>query len=660
MNAYFRLLKYISKYKKRFFIGLLFSLMASILNAISLSALMPIFHTMMNRDMKKPFELHLTKKDIYYLYQAGEKENLLKYFNRINGYEKEKKLLESDDPLIHSLQIENNKDGYQKKYYIFRSYLKLKINQFSSNYNQFEFLKIVCLAILPIYFLKLLTTLGAVYFITSTGLRAVRDVRNELYSSLVQLPLRHFVKEKAGSLMSRVINDVLLISDSLSVTFRVSIMNFFIIITHVSLLSIIDYKLTIICLIGVPLALWPVTHFAKKIKNITTGEQSGLASLNANLQQLITGIRVIRAFGMEPYEKKKFNHLNEYMYQQTLKYRLNHVIGPSIVELLTSFLVVGLLAYGASQILHHQITSGSFFTFLFTLIVILSPIKQMSSWFNDINRTVAAGDRLFQIIDDEKEEKELENPIHIGKIKKEIHFKNVSFVYPESTQYVLKNIELKVKAGSTIALVGHSGAGKSTLIDLIPRFYNVTEGAILIDGVNIQNTSLKELRNKIGVVTQEIFLFNGSIRENICFGRENVSEEKIMEVAKLSHADEFIDQLPNKFDTFIGERGLLLSGGQRQRISIARALLKDPEILILDEATSSLDSHSEKLVQEALKILMVDRTTFVVAHRLSTIYQADEIIVLEKGKIIERGSHKQLLRRSGIYKKLYKMQFAKT
>ena len=645
MSEYFRLLKYVGKYKRKFFIGLLLSLVASILNAASLGALMPIFQTMLTKDKHTPFQLPLNKKDFEILKNSKYSSELQELSTRL----KDQYLLSSQQ----KSHLEFLPQILEEKIAI----TKLNINQFSSKFDTMEFLIMICGIILPLYLLKLLSILGTIYFITSIGLMAVRDVRRELYAKLIELPLTHFIREKTGELMSRIINDVILISSSLSQRLRVSIVNLFIIVTHFIMLTFIDYELVLVCLVGVPLALWPVNHFSKKIKRITSGEQAVLGGLNAHLQEMITGIRVIRAFGMEDYETQRFKQLNDNMYRQTFKYHLNHMLGPSLVEFVTSFVVVGLLIYGASRILSSEMSPGGFFTFLFTLIVTLSPIKQIATWVNEIKRTSAAGERIFQIIDADTEFKDEHSSIQQDKLKDKITFKKVSFSYPDTNTRVLKNINLDVKVGSTIALVGHSGAGKSTLVDLIPRFYMVKEGGIFFDGVNIKDISLKNIRQKIGIVTQEIFLFNGSIRENICFGRENIPEKEMITVAEQAYASEFIDTLPDKYETIIGERGLVLSGGQRQRLSIARALLKNPEILILDEATSSLDSHSEKYIQKALARLMKNRTTFVIAHRLSTIRQADMIVVLKNGRIIEKGTHKELLNKKGAYHEFHRMQF---
>lgn len=650
LSIYIRILRYMKPYKYKFIIGIFMALLVSIFNGLGLTAFKPIFDVIASGH-DQPFQLSMNREDTGLLYRSGYEDRLQKILQKADIHKSNIEYLreikqEPVEPLSFSEDLKQN-----------ISVILLQLNEFFIDYKPVDVLVMVSLAVLPLYLLRLLSMIGTVFFITSSGLQATRDLRHELYAKLTRLPLSHFVKEKTGNLMSRIINDVTFVSNAISHDLRVTLYNSFIVITHVALLTIISYKLVLITMIGVPLLLWPINFFAKKIKNLTTGEQAHLADLNGHLQEVISGIRVIRAFGMERFTESRFENINEDLYQKTFKYRLNHIYGPGLVELTTSFIVVALIIYGGFRITEGEFTSGSFFTFLFTLMVILSPIKQLATWVNILNRSSAAGERIFEIIDMPEDVRETENPVKVEKLKKKIQFKGVNFSYPETDALVLKNISVSVPIGSTLALVGHSGAGKSTFVDLIPRFYDPIGGSILFDGIDIRDISLKELRNKIGVVTQDIFLFNGTIRENIAFGHEEIPIEEIEKAAQLAYADEFISKLPNKYDTVIGERGLMLSGGQRQRISIARALLKNPEILILDEATSALDTHSERLVQKALETLMKNRTTFVIAHRLSTIYKADQIIVFEAGRIKERGTHEQLLKKGGLYKELYSIQF---
>lgn len=621
-RIYFRILGYAARYKRRFFIGLFASFMFSIFNGLSLISLKPIFDVI-ETGGNKPFQLKLEPW--------------------------EKSVAAEIDSRTPASFIEGRKYSWVRT--------KLQLNAWFEKIPSIKVLTYISLLILPIFLFRLVFDFCTVYFLTATGLLAVTDIRRDLYASMIRLPLSYFVKEKTGVLMSRIINDVTTLSDATSNELRTSINNFFIISTHVIILGMISLKLLVITGIGVPLALLPIHFLASRIRGITTNEQVRLGELNGHLQEVISGIRIIRAFGMEPYQSGRFETINQSLYKQTFIYRITHQLGPALVEMITSFIVVGLIVYGGTLILAEEMTSGSFFAFLFTLIMLLSPIKQMAGWYNLVQRSVAAGKRIFEIVDREAEIKESPHAVTMPPKVRTIKFKDVDFQYPDTNKLVLKKISLSAKTGETVALVGHSGAGKSTLVDLLLRFNDVTNGVIEFDGIDIRELKIESMRERIGIVTQDIFLFNGTVRENLCYGRDDVSDDAVLRAAKMAFADEFIQKLPLKYETVVGERGLMLSGGQRQRLSIARAILKDPEILILDEATSALDTESERLVQLAIESLMKNRTVFVIAHRLSTIFKADQILVMKDGKIIERGKHKELLKKGKAYKNFYKLQF---
>ncbi len=651
MKVFTRLIRYAARYKKRFLIGVTFSFLASFFNGLSLAALKPIF-AIMGENTTVPFQVEFTEEDLELLVSEENRVRLQELFAKDSRYA-------GDLQKLPSLEYREPKDISQS---LTRSIaeLKLRANEYSIEYEPFRLLVKIAIAVFPVYFLKLISILATVYFIASTGLLVVKDIRADLNLKVLNLPIQHFVQERVGSWMSRVINDVMLLSEAISHDLRISINNFFIVITHTLLLAFLNYKLLLISMVGVPIFLWPVNHFARKIKGITRNEQSRLAELNAHMQEMIAGIRVIRAFAMEDYESSRFIHVNDHLYRESFKHRLNHTVGPSLVEFASSLIIIGLIVYGGQQITVGHFSASSFFTFLFTLMVIMSPIKQLATWYNIMNRSIAAAGRIFEIVDMETEPVDPSAITDFPRLEKNVKFQNVSFHYPDTEKKVLSNINLDVPIGSTVALVGHSGAGKSTFADLLSRFYDPVHGKILFDGTDVRKLSLKALRSKIGIVTQEIFLFNASIRDNIAYGRADIPQEEIEKTAKLAYAHDFIMEMPEQYDTVIGERGMMLSGGQRQRISIARALLKNPEILILDEATSALDTNSERLVQKALEVLMKTRTTFVIAHRLSTIYQADKILVFDKGKIVEEGDHSSLLELNGLYRELYDMQFQST
>lgn len=650
-RVYLRILRYAARYKWRFLLGVLLSLFVSIFNAMSLTALKPIFDVIESGG-NKPFQLHFDRDEIEYVKSGPLKSDLKTLLAKHPApefFDNERRYFAEVTPRAA--------EHFSGKFKYFLAEKKIHLNLFLLRYHAMQVLIFVAFLVLPIYLLKLLCDLGTVYFMSSTGLRAVNLIRDDLYSKLLDLPMSYFVKEKTGVMMSRIINDANLLSDSASDYLRVSINNFFIISTHLALLSLISVKLLVITLVGVPLVLWPVNYYARKIKDITQREQTSLADLTGHMQEVISGVRIIRAFGMEKFEHAQFSSINESLFRQIFKFRMNNALSPALVEFTTSLMIIGLIVYGAARIISGEFTSGSFFLFLFTLMVIISPIKQLASWYNMVQRATAAGERIFALIDTPNDVTESPHPIGFHTLRTGIKFKNISFGYPGTGIPVLKKINFNVPVGHRVALVGHSGAGKSTLVDLIPRFYDVTGGQITFDGEDIRNLRIADLRSSIGVVTQEIFLFNGTVRQNISYGRDDIAHEVIERAAEMAYADIFINELPKKYDTPIGERGLMLSGGQRQRLSIARAILKDPQILILDEATSALDTESERLVQKALDTLMKKRTVFVIAHRLSTIYNADLILVLDKGKVVESGTHRELLRKKGHYKRLYDMQF---
>lgn len=651
-RVYLRIIGYAARYKWRFLAGIILSLFVSVFNALSLTALKPIFDVI-ETGGNKPFQLHFDKDEIAYAKSGPLRHDLELLFNKHPSpdfFAREREYFSNTTPL--------SADDIRGKLKYYIAEKKAQLNLFLLQYHAMKVLMFVAFLVLPIYLLKLLCDLGTVYFMSSTGLRAVNNIREDLYRKLLDLPMSFFVKEKTGVMMSRIINDANLLSDSASDYLRVSINNFFIIITHLILLSLISFKLLVITVVGVPLLLWPVNYYARKIKDITQREQTSLADLTGHMQEVISGVRIIRAFGMEQFEYAQFAKINESLFRQILKYRINHALSPAMVEFTTSLLIIALIVYGAARIIEGEFSSGSFFLFLFTLMILISPIKQMATWYNMVQRASAAGERIFSLMDTPSDVVEAPHAKPFEVLRKHIRFHNVSFHYPGSEAQVLRNISFDVPVGSRVALVGHSGAGKSTLVDLIPRFYDANEGKITFDGEDIRDLRIADLRRSIGVVTQEIFLFNGTVKQNISYGRNDISDAEIERAAAMAYADVFIKALPQRYDTQIGERGLMLSGGQRQRLSIARAILKNPQILILDEATSALDTESERLVQRALDKLMKNRTVFVIAHRLSTIYNADLILVMHKGRIVERGTHKELLKRKGHYKKLYDLQFS--
>lgn len=383
-----------------------------------------------------------------------------------------------------------------------------------------------------------------------------------------------------------------------------------------------------------------------------------MADLNGHIQEAISGIRVIRSFVTEKSEEKKFEYINQKVYRRIFKGQFYLQMAPSLVELTSSIVVLGFFALGASFIYSGKFTQGEFMAFLLTLLFLLRPLTQLSQMVGKITQANTAGKRIFEIVDMETGSEEKSGSVVLPELTNSIRFDGIYFTYPGTSLPVLRNINLDFKVGETYAFVGTSGSGKSTLMDLLPRFFDPTQGRILFDGVDTRELDLKSLRSKIGIVTQDIFLFSGTVAENIAYGCDGVGLKDVIRASRLAHAHDFIKKMENGYETKLGVRGLNLSGGQRQRLVIARALLRDPEILILDEATSALDSESEKLVSEALDRLLRNRTTFIIAHRLSTIRKVKNIIVLQDGEIREMGSHEELLSQNGIYKKLNDNQFS--
>lgn len=535
--------------------------------------------------------------------------------------------------------------------------LKLSLNSYFQTKTPDELVLLFSMIVFPIYFLKLLSLAGTVYFINSAGLLAVRDIRNELYKKLLKLPLIYFVHERTGILMSRVINDVETTGKIVSNDLKDGINDSFYIITHLILLFLLSWKLAILVFIIIPLIMGPVSAFSDKIRKATKSQQERLSNLYGDLQEVVTGIRVIRAFSQEKRESERFYKVNDDLNKKTFKGHFYHQIGPTIVDFTASLMAMLFLAIGAYLMDDSGFSRGVFLAFFLTLIFIMRPIKQLSMLYNMSQSSLAAAERVFSLLDERVDIVNPEKPIFLKKMNHGIEFKNVYYHYPNSDTPALSNINLKIEKNSTIALVGQSGAGKSTLIDLIPRLIDPGSGAVYMDGIDLRSLDLKNLRSKIAVVSQNIFLFNGTVRDNIAYGSPNATDKEIIEAAEKAFATEFIYAFDDGFQTFIGERGVMLSGGQRQRISIARALLRDPEILILDEATSALDTESERFIQDALTSLYINRTVIIIAHRLSTVKIADQIYVMEKGKIVEQGNHNELIAINGTYKKLHDFEF---
>ena len=479
----------------------------------------------------------------------------------------------------------------------------------------------------------------------------VKRVRADIFNKITKLPIGFFTNERKGDLISRVTNDVQEVENSVVNTLTVVFRDPITIVIYFAVLFFISWKLTLITLVILPLSGIIISSISKRLKKQSSEGQESLGNILSIIDETISGLRVMLAFNASKYVSAKFDKENG-RYARILRSMTNkRELSSPLSEFMGVTVVAVILWIGGNMVFSGEMKASEFFFYIISFYQILVPAKSISSSFSSIQRGLASAVRIFAVIDTDIAIKESQNPIKISEFKNEVSFHNVSFSYGNDD--VLKNINLVIPNGKTIALVGPSGGGKSTLADLIPRFYDATSGDIKIDGINIKDYSLESLRGLMGIVTQESILFNDTIFNNIAFGKPHASEEEVMQAAKIANAHDFILQTENGYQTNIGDRGTKLSGGQRQRISIARAVLKNPPILILDEATSALDSESERLVQEALTNLMKNRTSIVIAHRLSTIQHADKIIVLRKGEIEEHGTHNELLEKGGLYKKLH-------
>ena len=484
-----------------------------------------------------------------------------------------------------------------------------------------------------------------------------REIKIDIFSHLEKLPINYFKKNKLGDTLSKLTNDTTSLGRIGFIIFDM-FKEFLTVIILTAILFKVDYILALISLVLLPLIIRVVRKYTKKIRKYGRERQDTTGKVTAFTQETLSGIFVIKAFNNTDFVIDKYKDLTKEEFEQAYKTtKIKAKVSP-INEVITTFMVLLVVLYGGYQILvTKNITSGDLISFVTALGLMHQPLKRLISKNNDLQDSLPSADRVVEIFDEKIETDVFGEAVEFDEKIENIKFENVNYKYEDSNDYVLKNINLNVKAGEIVAFVGKSGSGKTTLVNLLARFFNTDEGSVTVNGVNIKNIPLGIYRNKFAIVPQETFLFGGTIKENISFGKE-VTDEEIITAAKMANAYNFIQEdLPNKFETEVGERGALLSGGQKQRIAIARALIKNPEIMILDEATSALDSESEKLVQDALDSLMEGRTTFVIAHRLSTIVRADKIVVMDNGEIKEMGTHSELIAMNGIYKNLYDIQF---
>jgi subfamily B ATP-binding cassette protein MsbA len=516
-------------------------------------------------------------------------------------------------------------------------------------------LKLIPLAIVAIFMLKGLFDYGQAYLMSYVGQRIIADLREKIYNHLQSLSLSFFTRNPTGTLMSRITNDVSMVQGAVTDAVTGLLKDFFTIIGLVAVVFYRDWRLAIVALVVFPVAVYPIVKFGRKLRSYSVRSQTAMGDISTILLETISGNRIVKAFNMEDYERKRFARENRKLFGISLKSARVRAISHPLMEFLGGLGIAFIVFYGGYNVIKGVATPGTFFSFLAALLMLYEPVKRLSGVNNAVQQGLAAASRIFEVLDTVPEIRNKPMAKLLSFVSKGIDYENVSFKYEED--WVLKNINLHIKTGEVVAFVGSSGGGKTTLVNLLPRFYDVSSGKVLIDGWDIRDVTVESLRGMIGIVTQQTILFNDTVRNNIAYGKINEPFEEIVKAAKAAYAHGFIQNLPNGYDTVIGEQGVKLSGGERQRISIARALLKNAPILILDEATSSLDSESEIEVQKALEFLMQSRTTLVIAHRLSTIRKADRIVVISDGVVVEEGTHEELLEREGEYKKLYLLQF---
>ncbi|MFN4235267.1 MAG: ABC transporter ATP-binding protein [Bacteroidia bacterium] len=609
MQKFISILKLLIPYKQYAFLNIFFNLLSIVFSLFSLTMIMPVL------------DLLFLQSDEY-IY----------------------KNITQEAPTIR-LSVDAVKDYFN--YYFSLTIVKN---------GKIDALILICVLVVVMIFFKNLFRYLAMFTIAKARTGVVKDLRSKMYRKALMLPLSFYSDEKKGDIMSRFSNDVLEVEwsilNSLEILFRDPIA----ILLYLGTLLYMSPKLTLFVFILLPIAGLIIGRIGKSLKKTSVKGQQKVGELMSSVEETLGGLRIIKAFNAEKFITRKFDKQNsEYNVLMTSMYRKRDLASP-MSEFLGVTAMAIVLWYGGNLVLSHDsdISASTFVGYIAIFSQIINPAKAFSSAFYNIQKGIASVERINKILDAEESIKEIEHPKRIEHFKHQIEFKNVSFAYNE--KYVLNNINLVIEKGKTIALVGQSGAGKSTLVDLLPRFYDCLKGEVLIDGINVKELSIHDLRSLFGVVTQESILFNDTVFNNIAFGVDNASEEAVISAAKVANAHDFITQLENGYYTNIGDRGSKLSGGQRQRISIARAVFKNPPILILDEATSALDTESERLVQEAINHLMQNRTSIVIAHRLSTIQNADEIIVMHEGKIVERGKHTELILKNGVYKKLCDLQ----
>ncbi len=513
------------------------------------------------------------------------------------------------------------------------------------------------LALFAVSVLKSAFNYGQNYLMNFVGNQVITDIRQELFGKMIRLPVKYHDANASGRLVSRVVNDVTLMANAIAGMLKDVFQQG---LTFLAMLGVIFYqnwRLGGLSVIVIPLAFMTMMRMGKRLRALATSGQERMGDMASTLQETLAGIRMVKAYGREEAEAERFKESNKAFLSTTMKAIQVSSLGSSHMEVIGVVGVAAIIWYGGSLVIHGDMTPGAFFSFLTAMFMAYAPIRRLSGSNNTIQQALAAAERVFSVIDLETEQQTEGGRAVMPPIRQSVTYQDVTFLYEGQAVSALTDIDLVIQAGEMVAIVGSSGSGKTTLANLLPRFYDPTAGRVLIDGVDIQSFTLASLRAQIGIVSQDVVLFDDTVLNNIAFGRPHAKEAEIVHAAKLAYAHDFVERLPQGYRTMVGEKGVKLSGGERQRLAIARAILRDPPLLILDEATSALDTESERVVQLALSNLMEHRTTLVIAHRLSTIQRADRIVVLERGAIVEMGTHDELLLRGGHYKRLHAMQF---
>lgn len=615
MDTFLRILSYAKPYWRHIFLSVLFTILFSLLNGASIYLTIPLLDTLFqenNTHVVQSAPTASAASKILPQWVTDIKETVSQSFNS----------------------------------YIFTG-------------SKIDALMKICFLVLTAFFLKNVFGYLQAYFLAYAEQGLIKDLRNAAYNHMHRLPMSYFKNEKTGNLISIIINDVNVVQSSVSTVFLNLIREPLTILVFLGIALSISWRLTLISVVVLPFSLLVIGWIGLILRKHSTLLQEKISDITTVLHETISGVKIVKAFGMENYENNKFKKETKGYFNLYLKItRIRNSSSP-LTEFLSVIVGIFIVYYGGRLVLYEgTLKASEFLGFLFAIFQLMPPVKELSGVNNRIQESSAAGERIFEILDTQPAIKNIDNPEELSSFEDAIEFRKVAFHYDDSPELILEDVNFKVLKGEIIALVGSSGSGKTTLVDLIPRFYDPSNGSILIDNKDIKNVRMEDLRKLMGIVTQETVLFNDTVKNNIAYGLESYSLDKIIEASKAANAHDFILELPNGYDTIVGERGTKLSGGQRQRLSIARALLLNPSIMIFDEATSALDNESEVLVQEAIERLMYDRTTFVIAHRLSTIRNAHKIIVLDRGKVVQCGRHEDLMEdKEGIYRRLYDLQF---